>query len=83
MSLHRQAPDLSVLLHSWGESTVDPELHAVLEQRAEELRSAFERALSAWVAAQPEGSDELAPRTAQLWSSCARGSWPTAPSSAR
>jgi len=66
MSLQRAPKDLSVLLQFWGEATVDPHLHAVFRQRAEELRDAFERALQPWVAAQPEGDDQLLARTAQL-----------------
>ena len=66
MSLRRQPPDLSVLLQFWGEATVDPELHRVMELRSEELRDAFVRALEPWVANQPDADAELAFRTAQL-----------------
>ena len=66
MTLHRSPPDLSVLLQFWGEATVDQDLRTILRGRAEELRQAFERALEPWVASQPDGSDELASRTAQL-----------------
>lgn len=66
VGLHRAPPDLSVLLQFWGEATVDPELHRVLQTRSEELRDAFARALEPWVAAQPDASEELAARTAQL-----------------
>lgn len=66
MTLQRTLPDLSVLLQFWGEATVDPELHAVLEHRSEELRTAFERALVPWASAQPDGDDGLGARTAQL-----------------
>lgn len=66
MTLHRQPPDLSVLLQLWGEATVHPELHAVLEGRVNELRDAFGRALEPWVAAQPDGDEALGTRTAQL-----------------
>ena len=66
MTLQRTPPDLSVLLQFWGEATVDPELHAVMEHRAEELRDAFERALQPWARAQPDGDDALVARTAQL-----------------
>ena len=72
MSLHRTLPDLSVLLQFWGEATVDPELHAVMATRADELRDAFERALGPWATAQSGGADgqeegaALAARTAEL-----------------
>jgi AcrR family transcriptional regulator len=66
MTLQRNPPDLSVLLQFWGEATVDPDLRKVFQGRAEELRDAFERALQPWVAAQPDASDELATRTAEL-----------------
>ncbi|HEY0240334.1 MAG TPA: TetR/AcrR family transcriptional regulator [Friedmanniella sp.] len=66
MGLHRAPKDLSVLLQFWGEATVDPHLHTVFRLRAEELRDAFGRALGPWVAAQPDGDDELRSRTAQL-----------------
>jgi AcrR family transcriptional regulator len=66
MTLHRSPPDLSVLLQFWGEATVDQDLRTILRGRADELRQAFERALEPWVASQPDGSDELASRTAQL-----------------
>jgi AcrR family transcriptional regulator len=66
MSLQRAPKDLSVLLQFWGEATVDPDLHAVFRLRAEELRDAFGRALEPWVAAQPDGGEELAAQTAQL-----------------
>lgn len=66
MTLDRHPPDLSVLLQLWGEATVDPDLRKVFQGRAEDLREAFERALGPWVAAQPDGTDELATRTAQL-----------------
>jgi AcrR family transcriptional regulator len=66
MTLERTLPDLTVLLQFWGEATVDPDLHAVLEQNVDQLRRAFERALGPWAAAQPDGGDALAARTAQL-----------------
>lgn len=66
MTVERTLPDLSVLLQMWGEATVHPELHAVLERRVDELRDAFARALGPWVHAQPVGDPGLGTRTAQL-----------------
>ena len=70
MSLRRQSPDLSVLLQFWGEATVDPELHAVMESRATEFRDAIARALRPWAEQQPEagsgGAAALATRTAEV-----------------
>jgi AcrR family transcriptional regulator len=66
MLKRRTPPDLSVLLQFWGEATVDPELHSVMKQRSEELRDAFRRALEPWAAAQPDDSEGLAARTAEL-----------------
>jgi AcrR family transcriptional regulator len=66
MTLRRQPPDLSVLLQFWGEATVDPELKAVLETRATEFRDAVVRALRPWAETQPEDTDALALRTAEV-----------------
>jgi AcrR family transcriptional regulator len=66
MGLHRAPKDLSVLLQLWGDATVNPDLHAVFTQRAEELRGAFGRALEPWVAVQPDGDEALATRMSQL-----------------
>ncbi len=81
MSLHSKPPDVSVLLQFWGEATVDPDLHAVFEQRAEELRSAFSRTPEPWVADQPDAGERLPSRTSQLCVIMCQGSWPTPPSS--
>lgn len=66
ITMERTLPDLTVLLQFWGEATVDPDLHAVLEQNVDQLRRAFERALGPWAANQPDGGEPLAARTAQL-----------------
>ena len=66
MSLRREPPDLSVLLQFWGEATVDPELRAVLEVRAGEFRDAVVRALRPWAETQPEDTEALALRSAQV-----------------
>lgn len=66
MTLRRQPPDLSVLLQFWGEATVDPGLRAVLEQRAREFRDAVVRALRPWAETQPEDTEALALRTAEV-----------------
>ena len=66
MSLRRQLPDLSVLLQFWGEATVDSELHAIMETRSNEFRDAIARALRPWAESQPEDTDTLATRSAEV-----------------
>ncbi|WP_170853951.1 TetR/AcrR family transcriptional regulator [Microlunatus flavus] len=70
MSLRRKPGDLSVLLQFWGESTVDPDLHAIMTQRAGEFRDAIARALRPWAEVQPEaadgGAEALALRSAEV-----------------
>ncbi|MBB3325086.1 TetR/AcrR family transcriptional regulator [Microlunatus antarcticus] len=73
MTLRRQPPDLSVLLQFWGEATVDPELKAVLETRATEFRDAVVRALRPWAATQPEDTEPLALRTAEVCMAMVQG----------
>ncbi len=66
MSLRRELPDLSVLLQFWGEATVDAELHAVLKTRSDEFRDAIVRALRPWAETQPEDTETLALRSAEV-----------------
>ena len=73
MSLRRQPPDLSVLLQFWGEATVDAELHAVMQARATEFRDAIVRALRPWAENQPEDTDTLALRSAEVCMAMVQG----------
>lgn len=65
-TLAEEAPPLPVLLQFWGEATIDPELHDVLERKMLELREMFERVLSRWA----EGSGAADP--AEVAASTAR-----------
>ncbi len=65
-TLHEEAPPLSVLLQFWGEATIDPDLHAVLEGKMGALVAMFERAVRRRAAERrPDDADVLAARTAR------------------
>ncbi len=64
-SFEEEAPPARLVLQYWGESTTDPDLHAVLEATVSRLRSAFARAVLPWARRRsPDGADALAARTA-------------------
>jgi AcrR family transcriptional regulator len=65
-TLHEEAPPLSVLLQFWGEATIDPDLHAVLEGKMGAVVAMFERAVRRWAAErQPDDAAALAARSAR------------------
>ena len=73
-TLHEEAPPLSVLLQFWGEATIDPELHGVLQGKIGELRAGFERTVHRWAAERsPEDPDGLAARTAEAMIALCQG----------
>lgn len=64
-SFEEEAPPVRILLQYWGESTTDPDLHAVLESTLGGLRESFERAVRPWARRRSPGDvDALTRRTA-------------------
>ena len=63
--LRDHPPPLSALLQFWGEATVDPDLHALIDEQIGSLVASCERSLVPWASEQDPHDARLAARTAQ------------------